>query len=174
MSGDPPPNPAPPVHVTTDAPEQPLFQFPNPEITVTPAEPPVVPTLKPTDDLPAPSVHYAPSNLSDVAESAQFYPEKSYGSFGPHMPSAGPTVDNQRISHDPSNARSLKQGNPPIIARPVPPVVGDEDELWATANTLATTLIKGECEVMDGSLDSSLIFVSVVIRDNPEKLPSRR
>lgn len=39
-------------------------------------------------------------------------------------------------------------------------VVGDEDELWATANTLAKTLMDGECQVMDGSLDSSLIFVS--------------
>ncbi len=170
MSGNPPSSAA-PLEAQTDALEQPIFPFPNLEITITPAEYPVVPTVKPADAPPAPSVHYAPSNVSDFAESAQFYGEKSYGSFAPNMPSIpGPTVDDQLLSRAPSNAISVKQGNPTIITRPVPPVVGDEDELWATANTLATTLIKGECEVMDGSLDSSLIFVSVMRRVNPERL----
>ncbi len=44
-----------------------------------------------------------------------------------------------------------------------PLVVGEEDDLWTKANVLAKEFVQGECEVMDGSLDSLLIFVSWLI-----------
>ena len=73
----------------------------------------------------------------------------------------------------PGNARPRGKTPSSPITPPTPPeVVGDEDELWATANKLAATLIKGECEVMDGSLDSSLIFVSLTSKKLNQTLKS--
>ena len=50
-----------------------------------------------------------------------------------------------------------------LLPPPVPHLISDSDELWRKANRLAASLVEEQTKSMNGSLDTTLIFVSSAI-----------